>query len=263
MRPSRPSVAVALIAALFAWSGAAPAQQCSVRPNLMLCGSSDRPLSGLHAAPYNEVSGCSPDGSTQAMLVTRNATIAGNGAAWLAYLNAGGRIITEYSNSANVYNELYGTAYPDGSQAGACYDSPMPSAKLNLANAFWVQNNIPPTPSGSEGCGYDLAALVAGEPTVTALGARASDTAFVNFAIRPQGAGTLFLLEGDWQDTDTVPLDANNLAFLDALIAACGSPKARNVAAVPVGDPFALAGVAGLLALLGAGFARLRRRRAG
>ncbi len=235
------------------------------RPDLLLCGGSFRTLAQLHSSgSYNEVSSCSPDGNTQAMFVSRNGTISGNGAAWLAYLNAGGRIITEYSDGAAVYNEIYGTSYIDGSQAGACADNPMPSAKLNLSNPFWVQNNIPPTPAAQEGCGLDLAALVAGEPSVTALGARASDTAFINFAIKPQGPGTLFLLEADWQDTNTVPFDANNLAFLDALISACGSAptRVRNVPApVPAGDPLALAGLAGLLALLGAAFASLRRRK--
>jgi len=261
---TRPTLAAALVVAQFAWSSAALAQLCAVRPDLLLCGSSERPLSGLHTGSYNEVSSCSPNGNSQAMFVSRNATITGNGVAWLAYLNAGGRIITEYNVGAAVYNEIYGTSYGAGIQDGACEDSPMPSAKLNLSNPFWVQNNIPPTPSALEGCGFDLAALVAGEPSVTALGARASDTSFVNFAIKPQGPGTLFLLEADWQDTDTVPLDANNLAFLDALISACGSAptRVRNVPApVPAGDPLALAGLAGLLALLGAAFARLRRRK--
>lgn len=262
----RPVLAAALAIAQLAWSSAALAQVCAVRSDLLLCGASSRTLAQLHSSgSYNEVSSCSPDGNTQAMFVSRYATISGNGAAWLAYLNAGGRIITEYSNGALVYNEIYGTAYPSGSQAGICADNPMPSAKLNLSNPFWVQNNIPATPAGQEGCGYDLSALVAGEASVTALGARAADTAFINFAIRPQGPGTLFLLEADWQDVETVPFDANNLAFLDALITECGTAPVRvhSVTPVPVDGPLALGALAAVLGLFGAAFARLRRRRAG
>jgi len=262
---SRIFAVCAFAGAQFAFAGAAFAQACVNRPDLMLCGSSARPLSGLYSnsGPFSEVSSCTPTANTQAMFVSRYATIAGNGAAWLAYLNAGGRIITEYSTGAAIYNEIYGTAYPDGVQSGACYDNPMPSAKLNTGNPFWVANPIPATAPGVEGCGYNLAALVAGEPSVTALGARSADTADIKFALRPQGGGTLFLLEADWQDTDTPVFDANNLAFLDAMISFCGGPVAPVLSRypVPVDEPLALGGLAALVAVLGGALARRRRAR--
>ena len=112
--------ALALVGAHLAFTGTAFAQACANRADLLLCGSSGRPLSGLYSGigPFNEVTSCAPNANSQAMFVSRNATIAGNGAAWLAYLNAGGRIITEFSNGAAVYNEIYGTAYPDGCNFG-------------------------------------------------------------------------------------------------------------------------------------------------
>jgi len=257
--------ALVLAGAHLAFIGTAFAQACANRADLVLCGSSNRPLSGVHSGigPFNEVTSCAPNANSQAMFVSRCATIAGNGAAWLAYLNAGGRIITEYSNGAAVCNEIYGTAHPDGGQAGGCDDNPMPSATLNPTDAFWVANPIPVTAPSAEGCGYDLAGLVSGEPTVTPLGARDSDTSFVTFARKLQGPGTLFLLEADWQDTETVPFDANNLAFLNALVTSCAvyvAPPPKSVA-VPVDEPLALGALAALIALLGAGFARLRRSR--
>ena len=265
MNVSRIFVVCALAGAQFAFAGVAFAQACAKRPDLMLCGPSSRPLSGLYSSsgPFNEVSSCVPTANTQAMFVTRNATIAGNGAAWLAYLNAGGRIITEYSTGAAIYNEIYGTAYANGAQSGACYDNPMPSAKLNTGSPFWTANPIPATAPSAEGCGLNLAALVAGEPSVTALGARSADTTDIKFALRPQGGGTLFLLEADWQDTNTPVFDANNLAFLDALISACGGPVAPVISQypVPVDEPLALGGLAALVALLGGAFARRRRSR--
>lgn len=189
MKVRRLLVVLALAGAQCAVSATAFAQACVNRPDLMLCGASERPLSGLYSGigPFNEVSGCAPGANTQAMFVSRNAAIAGNGPAWLAYLNAGGRIITEYSTGAAIYNEIYGTAYANGGQAGACYDNPMPSAKLNTGHPFWVANPIPATPAAIEGCGLSLAGLVAGEPTVTPLGARSADTTHVNFAIKPPG----------------------------------------------------------------------------
>lgn len=267
MKVRRLLVVLALAGAQCAVSATAFAQACVNRPDLMLCGASERPLSGLYSGigPFNEVSGCAPGANTQAMFVSRNATIAGNGPAWLAYLSAGGRIITEYSTGAAIYNEIYGTAYANGGQAGACYDNPMPSAKLNTGHPFWVANPIPATPAAIEGCGLSLAGLVAGEPTVTPLGARSADTTHVNFAIKPQGGGTLFLLEADWQDTHTPTFDANNLAFLNALISACGgvAPPQRVAAPVPADDPLMLGGLAAMVALLGGALARLRRSRRG
>lgn len=262
---SRRIAVFVLVGAHLAFTGAAMAQQCVNRPVLSLCGNSDRPLSGLYSGigPFDEEFTCAPNNDVQAMFISRDVLVAGRGPAWLAYLNGGGRIITEYSNGAAVYNEIYGTAYPDGGQAGGCHDNPMPSAKLNPTDAFWVANPIPVTAPSAEGCGYNLAGLVSGEPTVTPLGARDSETSFVTFARKLQGPGTLFLLEADWQDTETVPFDASNLAFLNALVTSC----AVNVAAprsvpVPVDEPLALGGLAALIALLGAGFARLRRSRA-
>ncbi|MEQ8800886.1 MAG: hypothetical protein RLP45_02500, partial [Haliea sp.] len=78
------------------------------RPNLMFCGSSSATGAALYSGitPLTEVSSCAPDANTQALLVTRSGTVAGNGAAWLAYLNAGGIIITEHTNPEAVYNEI-------------------------------------------------------------------------------------------------------------------------------------------------------------
>jgi len=185
---SRRIAVFVLVGAHLAFTGAAMAQQCVNRAVLSLCGNSDRPLSGLYSGigPFDEEFTCAPNNDVQAMFISRDVLVAGRGPAWLAYLNGGGRIITEYSNGAAVYNEIYGTAYPDGGQAGGCHDNPMPSAKLNPTDAFWVANPIPVTAPSAEGCGYDLAGLVSGEPAVTPLGARDSDTSFVAFARKLQ-----------------------------------------------------------------------------
>jgi len=226
---------------------------------IMYCGSSSRTGTNLYGAagPYTEVNGCAPTASTRAMLVSRYATIAGNGAAWLAYLNGGGKIITEFTNSHTVYNEIYGTTHPQGAWYGDCYDNAMPQVKLNPTHPFWVANNIAETPSGQASCGYSLNALVAGESAVTALGGALGGE--VMFAIRPQGAaGMLYLLEADWQDNESYYSD-DSRTFMAALIGSqwinAGPAVAKPIPTLSQWGTMLLAGMLGLFALM-----RLRRQ---
>lgn len=191
-----------------------------LRPDLMFCGSTTRTGSDLYigVGPFNEVSACTPDANTQALLVSRSGTVSGNGADWLAYLNAGGVLITEWRNAADVYNEIYGTAYGDGTGFGDCWDNAMPSLKLNTDHQFWVDNaGLLETPETYEGCGIDLSAVVVGESEVTALGGLVN-TAFISFAVRPQGSGVFWVLEADWQDSDAGVTEWNSGAFMGSLI---------------------------------------------
>ncbi len=68
--------------------------------------------------------GCRYTGSSRLLA---QATVAGNGAAWLAYLNSGGVIITEYSITDDVYNEIYATGYGRERILVICSDNAMPS----------------------------------------------------------------------------------------------------------------------------------------
>ncbi|MGA9574632.1 MAG: hypothetical protein WBS20_11870 [Lysobacterales bacterium] len=174
----------------------------SLKPDLMYCGSASTGGSNLYlgVGPFNEVTGCTPNADTQALLITRYGSISGNGAAWLAYLNAGGVIITEYSISHTVYNEIYGVGYAQGTRFGSCSDNTMPSQKLNPGSEFWqVNSGLTETPAGQEGCGYDLTAIVNGEDEVVALGGLVN-TSYISLAARQQGSGMLWLLDIDWQD---------------------------------------------------------------
>jgi hypothetical protein len=191
-----------------------------LKPDLMYCGGSSAKGADLYlgVGPFNEVNGCVPDGDTQAILVSRSGTIGGNGAAWLAYLNAGGVIITEYRNAHLVHNEIYGTAYDVGTGFGDCRDNSMPSEKLNTDHPFWVANTgLAETPDNLEGCGADVSAIVAGEADVTALGGLIN-TSIVSFAIRPQGLGVFWLLEADWQDNEADYFTDDSKNFMGSLI---------------------------------------------
>lgn len=227
-----------------------------LRPDLMFCGSTSRTGSNLYlgVGPFNEVQGCVPDANTQALLVTRQGSTSGNGAAWLAYLNAGGVIITEYSIGYRVFNEIYATGYSLGTRFGACTDNAMPSLKLNVNHEFWQLNSgLAETPSGQEGCGYDLSSISTGEAEVTELGGLVG-TPYVSFAIRPQGAGVLWLLEADWQDNESSFTDTSR-NFMGALISGgTYSVGFNGTAAVPVLSTLGLV-------LLVLGFIYLGRRR--
>ena len=226
----------------------------ALKPDLMFCGSSSRVGANLYlgTGPFTEVSGCAPTATTQALLITRGGTTAGNGAAWLAYLNAGGNIITEWNISAAVYNEIYGTAYANGTWFGQCADNAMPQVKLNPTDPFWVANPIPVTPAGQGGCGYSLSTLVAGQPNVTALGADLGGG--VSFARRVQGSGILYLLEADWQDNQA-SFTNDSRTFMGALISSSGIPTSVAIPTLSQWGMLLLAGLLGLFAFL-----RLRSR---
>lgn len=229
-----------------------------LRPDLLYCGSSSRTGADLYSGlgSLNEVQGCDPTANTQAMLVTRSgkALVSGKGAALLAYLNAGGVIITEHDSSNDVYNEIYGTGYVDGVWTGDCFDNSMPTVKLNPGHDFWQDNTgLTETPDNLEGCGRDLTALVNGEAEVTALGAWTGPTG-VSFAIRPQQAGVLFLVDADWQDSNQ-GYTADSEAFMSVLISG-GTFVVGSTPTVPVPSMTAWG-----LALLAFGMLLLARRR--
>jgi len=213
----KPLFALFILMTVFSLPSASFAQ--ALKSDLMYCGSHSTSGTNLYGdlGPFNEVSGCVPDANTQALLVTRSGDQTGHGAEWLAYLNAGGVIITEYTSTARVYNEIYGSAYTNGSYFGDCRDNAMPSLKLNTDHPFWVANaGLTPTPSDMEACGTDIAAIVNGEDEVTALGGLVG-TSTIMFGIRPQGAGVFWLLEADWQDAENY-WTADSSAFMAALI---------------------------------------------
>ncbi|MEQ9464843.1 MAG: hypothetical protein RJQ10_14360, partial [Haliea sp.] len=204
--------------------------------------------------PLTEVFSCAPDANTQALLVTRNSgSIAGNGAAWLAYLNAGGIIITEFQNPEAVYNEIYGTAYTS-EFVGDCQDNVMPSTILNPSDPFWLANPLTPVGPTEDSCGSDLQDVVDGEGgAVVALGAR--DDGSVSLAYRTQGSGVLFLSGADWQDGQTSYTDSSRSLFGGMIVARLTAA----VSAVPVPAlPLWLLGVMGAL-LAGLGLRKLRK----
>lgn len=228
------------------------------RPDLLFCGSSNRTGSDLYSGigPLNEVTSCNPDANTQALLVVRNGSVAGNGAAWLDYLNNGGIIITEFQQPEAVYNELYGTSYLDDF-SGNCQDNVLPSVILNPGDPFW--GGSPPAPLGDsnlDSCGSDLQDIVDGEPAVVALGARDPEGT-LSLAYRRQGDGLLILSGADWRDTNQYT--DGSRALFGRLITASAGP-AGPVEPIPALPGLVLAVLIALLAGLGLRGTVARRR---
>lgn len=162
----------------------------------MRCGDSARNVQTfipLNGPQMQVVAGCQPDAGTQALLVTRSGAGDVNAAGLRDYVNAGGIVITEFGVSDEVFNMVFGTAVAQGARNGACSDSIVPPVQLSPDHVFWRENRH--APPQSTGCGHDLTAF----PGITRLGGWTADT--TSLAFRDRGAGRVWLVETDWQDS--------------------------------------------------------------
>jgi len=182
----------------------------------MLSGNSGRDVSTLIPAgvSLNVVSGSNPDANTQALLVSRSGLAGLNRATLQSYLDAGGIVITEFNITDEVFNLAFDEAVTQGPRQGACWDRVTPVEKLNLADPFWqALSGIATVPASQSGCGYSVSAY----PGITALGGWGNGT--TQIAYRDRGAGRLWLVDADWQDTDlTGPAYADSEAILGYMI---------------------------------------------
>lgn len=199
--------------------GGAAAGQCApgdVRPNILVCTRSSRNVQQFVLPGFNFqiANGCDPNDQTQVMYVTRSGvgSIAARAAAWRAYVNAGGLIITEYNVSDEVYNAIFGTAVrqPAG-RRGSCRDNAMPVVKVNLEDPFWVINDdLVVTPAGSSACGYEVGAY----PELVPLGGWAANQIGVGY--RELGDGRVWLVDADWQDGQAITASSTRMMGLMA-----------------------------------------------
>ena len=168
------------------------------RPNLMLCGSSGRALPTLirGGQTLTVVNGCAPDNDTQALLITRDGNAQIAAITLQNYLNAGGIVLTEYNNSADIYNKVFGGAVAlSAVRSGDCSDNVQPMVQFNPREGLWDENRFEPVAAGTTGCGYDMAAY----PGIVPLGGTGG--AVVNLAYKDYLArGRVWFIESDWQD---------------------------------------------------------------
>jgi hypothetical protein len=186
-----------------------------LRANLMLCGSSSLEVNEFipNGITLNVVAGCTPDADTQALLITRNG-ISYDAATLQAYVDGGGIVITEFGNSANVYNAVFGGPVVRGAltNGGTCGDVINPVVQQTAADAFWVANApFTPTPLSEAGCGFDMSAF----PGITPLGGWTPTT--VSLAYRTLGLGRVWFVESDWRDNQA-PDFASSITLMGYMI---------------------------------------------
>lgn len=163
-----------------------------MRSHFAVCGSSDRDLSEFIENSI-QVDSCTPNNNMQVMYITRTGVASLNGAQLRSYLNDGGIIITEYSSSDDVYNEVFFGDVDEGEQFGNCRDNVMPVTQDGSENGFW-QENLFETSGNTSGCGKDISQF----PNTTRLGGW--DDTTTQLAYRDQGLGRVWFVEADWQD---------------------------------------------------------------
>jgi len=161
---------------------------------VLVCGAVSRDVSAVFQ-PDDLVAvqaGCIPDAETIAMAVTRSGEI--DPAVVVPWLEAGGRLMTEYNRTDEVFNAVFGTAVAQGPpHGGGCGDNINPGFRLNQDDPFWQINGG--LPLGAEGgCGFDVSAF----PGIVPLGGWNEGT--VSLAYRDIGVGRFWLVEADWQD---------------------------------------------------------------
>lgn len=171
-------------------------------PNVLLCGSSSRDVTSFFPpmSSLNLVVSCVPDGNTQAMLISRSGVALYNPADLVAYVNAGGLVLTEVFASDDVFSDLF-EIVAEGPFTGSCLDRAPIVFQYNAGDQFWLNNAFNPIPLGDTGCGTDVSAFPGITPLV------GWNNATVSIAYRDLGAGRLWLTDFDWQDTDTPEID--------------------------------------------------------
>ena len=136
--------------------------------------------------------GCTPDAATQAVIVPRSGIALFDGTELTNFVAAGGIVITEYSGSDEVFSAIF-EPFTQGAGFGSCSDSVMPFAQADPSDPVW---SVVPFVSDGSGCGRDLAAF----PGITAVGVASNGA--ISLAYRDLGAGRVWLVESDWQDSN-------------------------------------------------------------
>ena len=150
---------------------------------------------------------CSPDDNTQALLLTRNYDRNAINPILIDYVTKGGIVISEWSNSADVYNQLFGTSVNLGTFDGNCTDAISPVTRLTTTDKFWLDNAGLAAPS-LPGCGFDMSSY----PGLTKLGAWASGN--ISLGYRALGLGRAWMVETDWADGEVLGNNQEGNALL-------------------------------------------------
>ena len=182
-------------------AGLEDACKAPIRSTQMLCGTSNRDVRDF-GLTSRVVESCVPNNNVQVMWVTRSGAAQLDGAQARTYLNGGGIIVGEYSNSDELNNSIFFGNVEEGAQNGACRDNVMPTLQFTASDGFWQDNRFENIGNQS-GCGKDLSAF----PNVVKLGGWTPET--TQLAYRNQGRGRVWFVEADWQDGNNTMNDAS------------------------------------------------------
>ncbi len=169
----------------------------SLRPNVMLCGTSDRDVRTFFPAGANLalLSGCAPTNDTQALMVTRYGASAVS-STLRGYLQGGGIVITEYSVSAALWNVVFPDIVPSAIELGGCLDNVPTVVQFSPMDRFWIDNPFVAITQSESGCGFS----VSGYPFITPLAGWDANHAGLGY--RNVGRGRFWAADFDWQDFD-------------------------------------------------------------
>jgi hypothetical protein len=171
----------------------------AIRPNVLRCGSSSRPLTQFFPTnAFTVVASCTPDNDTQALVVTRSFANGINQAVLNTYLDDGGIVLTEY----NISDEIWTLAFANttqGTNNGSCTDQAPTVVQLTPNDPFWGYNSFIGIPLASSGCGYNVGNFAGIVPI-----AGWSNT-MVSIGYRNHGQGRVWATDFDWQDNQGIP----------------------------------------------------------
>jgi hypothetical protein len=168
----------------------------TLRSDLMLCGGSGRDVTTFIPpdVELDFIESCTPDENTQAILITRSGfydplTLAD-------YVANGGVVLTEYSISDDVFNDVFGEMVPpDGGQIGSCQDVAPTVEQFTPDDPFWAANAFTMIPLNNTGCGANN---IIDYPGIVPLAGWSANQ--VSIGYRDDGPGRVWITEFDWSD---------------------------------------------------------------
>jgi cysteine-rich repeat protein len=175
-------------------------EELDLKPNLLLCGFSDRDVSAFipDGVTLNLISSCTPDGDTQAMLVSRDGAGSFDPAGLKAWIEGGGRVLTEVFASDEVYNAVFNAGVSENGFTGACLDTAPTVHQFTQNDPFWAANNFQMIDFNDSGCGNNVQSY----PGLIPLAGWSPNE--VSIGYRNAGSGRVWVTEFDWQDQDTI-----------------------------------------------------------
>lgn len=174
----------------------------TLRPTVLVCGDTDRDISSYlpQGSGLNLAKGCSPDSSTQALLVPRSG-IDQVSDDLRAYLHAGGVVLSEYGISDELFARVFPPPPAQPGELGSCLDNAPTTVQYSAGDRFWLDNPYQSIDESLTGCGFS----VAGFPRLVPLAGWNASSVAIGY--RNLGAGRFWAVDFDWADSEPQQTD--------------------------------------------------------